>query len=506
MREKNQVVLPIELEICIPKGDFVFKLVEICEKLDYTKLFDTYLRRWRKVNPITIFELLVYGYMTGKYSSREIENACHTDIRFMYILGTEPVPDHSTISRFQNERLTEVIEDLFYQLVMKLYELNEISFKNVFVDGTKIEANANRYTFVWKKAIEKNNEKLNQKAEVILPVIRERYGINEYVSIEECYDVLSRQAMLFSERFVYGKGHHKTQLQRDIETLGAIIDKKNEYISSLRKFNGRNSYSKTDVEATFMHLKEDHMRNGQLKAAYNIQIGVESEYIIGLGAFSNRSDVGTLIPFLKRIKGHTNRTIERVIADAGYESEENYAFLEENGQESFIKPTNYKIKKDSLNDLIYDSVNDRYICKGNRYLNFAWESTRTTDNGYQKITKHYRTDSCIGCPHKDKCYGGKADFRKIQVSQNFNEYRKKSLANITSDEGILLRMNRSIQVEGVFGVLKQDYGFRRFLTRGKKKIETQFFLLAFAFNIQKLCNRIEKNRFNMDLFPLKDTA
>ena len=124
-------------------------------------------------------------------------------------------------------------------MVMKLYELNEISFKNVFVDGTKIEANANRYTFVWKKAIEKNNEKLNQKAEVILPVICERYGINENVSIEECYDVLSRQAMLFGEQFVYGKGHHKTQLQRDIETLGAIIDKKNEYISSLRKFNGR---------------------------------------------------------------------------------------------------------------------------------------------------------------------------------------------------------------------------------------------------------------------------
>ena len=179
------MVLPIDLEICIPKGDFVFKLVEICEELDYTKLFNTYLRSWRKVNPITVFELLVYGYMTGKYSSREIENACRTDIRFMYILGSEPVPDHSTISRFQNERLTEIIEDLFYQLVMKLYELNEISFKNIFVDGTKIEANANRYTFVWRKAIEKNNEKLNQKAESILPVICERYGINEYTTLKK---------------------------------------------------------------------------------------------------------------------------------------------------------------------------------------------------------------------------------------------------------------------------------------------------------------------------------
>ena len=312
--------------------------------------------------------------------------------------------------------------------------------------------------------------------------------------------------MLFGELFVYGKGHHKTQLQRDIEALGAIIDKKNEYISSLRKFNGRNSYSKTDVEATFMHLKEDYMRNGQLKAAFNIQIGVESEYIIGVGAFSNRSDVGTLIPFLRRIKNHTNRIIERVIADAGYESEENYAFLEENGYESFIKPTNYKIKKDSLNDLVYDSENDRYICKNNRYLSFAYESKRTSESGYETVTRHYRTDTCIGCPYRDKCYKGKADFRKIQISESFRAHREKSLANITSDEGILLRMNRSIQVEGVFGVLKQDYGFRRFLTRGKKKIETQFFLLAFAFNIQKLCNRIEKNRFNMDLFPLKNSA
>ena len=506
MLNKSQLVLPINLEIKIPKNDFVFKMLEKCSELDYTKLLDTYARKWRKVNPITIFELIVYGYMTGKYSSREIENACRTDIRFMYILGSEPVPDHTTITRFQNERLTEVIEDLFYQLIMKLNELGEVKFKNIFVDGTKIEANANRYTFVWRKAIEKNNEKLKQKTEAILPVICERYGIAEYVSVEECYDILSKQAMLFGEQFVYGKGHHKTQLQRDVEALGAIIDKKNEYISSLGKFNGRNSYSKTDVEATFMHLKEDHMRNGQLKAAYNMQIGVESEYIIGLGAFSNRSDIGTLIPFLRRIKAHTNRTIDRIIADAGYESEENYAFLEENGQESFIKPTNYKIKKNGLDDLVYDSENDRYICKDNRYLSFVYERKRTNESGYEALTKVYRTESCVNCPHRDKCYKGKRDFREIQVSQNFNEYRKKSLANITSDEGILLRMNRSIQVEGVFGVLKQDYGFRRFLTRGKKKIETQFFLLAFAFNIQKLCNRIEKNRFNMDLFPLKSSA
>ena len=142
MRNRNQVVLPLNLEICIPKDDPVFKMVEICEQLDYTELYRAYLRSWRKINPETLFELLVFGYMNRKYSARQIEEACRTDIRYMWILQGEPVPDHSTIARFQNEKLSGVIEDLFYQLVEKLHEAGEVGFRNIFVDGTKIEANA----------------------------------------------------------------------------------------------------------------------------------------------------------------------------------------------------------------------------------------------------------------------------------------------------------------------------------------------------------------------------
>ena len=504
------MVLPLDLGICIPEGDFVFKVAEICEELDYTKLFNTYVRKWRKVNPITLFEILVFGYMEHLYSGRDIEKACKTDIRFMLLLNGEPAPSHATISRFQDERLTEAIEELFYQFVEKLYEMGEVKFKNLFVDGTKIEAYANKYTFVWKKAVEKNLEKLNRKVENILPAIAERYGITTSVSLEDCYEALVLQSQWLNLTFAVGKGKHKTQLQRDIELLEGFLSKKSEYLSHMGKFGGRNSFSKTDVDATFMHMKEDYMRNGQLKPGYNIQIGVESEYIVGVGAFSNRSDVNTLIPFLNRIKSHTNRSFERIIADAGYESSENYLYLEENGQECFIKPTNYEINKKrsyktnpyAVENMTYNEGKDEYTCPDGRKLKFRRESTKTTENGYVVSTRYYSNDKCGRCPHRDKCHSSKNGYRTVRVNQVLNEYRPKVLESLTSEEGALLRMNRSIQVEGAFGVLKEDYGFRRFLTRGKKNVETQFFLLAFALNIEKLCNREKKGRMGLDLFPL----
>ena len=508
MRDKSQVVLPLNLGICIPKGDLVFKVAEICEKLDYTKLFATYVRAWRKVNPVTLFEILVFAYMNRIFASREIERACKTDIRFMWLLDGEPAPSDSTITRFMRGHLAEVIEDLFYQFVAKLCEIGEVKFRNLFVDGTKIEAYANKYTFVWKKAVEKNLAKLDKKIESTLPVMAERHGFTSDVTLEECHDALVRQAQWLNLEFAIGKGHHKTQLQRDIETLEGFLSKKAEYASHLGKFRGRNSYSKTDVDATFMHMKEDYMRNGQLKPGYNIQIGVESEYIVGVGSFSNRTDVNTLIPFLNRIQNHTHRRFERIVADAGYESSENYLYLQENGQECYIKPQNYEISKTrkyktdpySVENMAYNAAKDEYTCPDGRKLKFRRESKKTTENGYVVATRYYSNDKCGRCPHKNKCHRSQKGYRTVRVNQVLNEYRPKVLEALTSETGVLLRMNRSIQVEGVFGVLKEDYGFRRFLTRGRVNIETQFFLLAFAFNIEKLSNRTKKGRLGLDLF------
>ena len=493
----------------IPENDPVFKLVEICDSLDYTKLEKEYLRRWRKINPATMFILLVYGYMRRLYSSRQIEEACKTDIRFMWILGNEEAPDHSTIARFQNEKLVPAIEDLFYQLIDKLMDMGEVSYTNVFIDGTKIEANANKYSFVWSKSVEKNLRKLEAKMDAEAKRLAINYCLREDIGYEECLAVLMQIASLQKIRFVYGKGKHKTGLQRDIDNLMAMGDKRHGYLESLTIAGKRKSYSKTDTDATFMRMKEDYMNNGQLKPGYNVQIAVESEYIVGVGLFHNPTDTTTLIPFTERIQTHSKKKIVNLVADAGYASEENYDYLERNGQNAFIKPLLFEVSKTKKyrSDIFrpehmnYDSDSDEYICPNDKKLKYIYTSKYTTDNRYETNRRVYECENCDGCPYRNQCHTSQFN-RKIRVSHKLNEQNRKAAEMITTEEGILLRMNRSIQVEGVFGILKQDYGFRRFLTRGNSKVETQFFLLAFAFNIDKLCNRIESKRFGRSLFPI----
>ena len=280
------------------------------------------------------------------------------------------------------------------------------------------------------------------------------------------------------------------------------------YIDYLDKLGHRNSFSKTDVDATFMRMKDDHMMNGQLKPGYNAQIGVESEYIIGVGLFPNPTDVQTLIPFLNRVQTGIKRKIANVIADAGYESEENYTYLAENNQGCYIKPQNYEISKKRkyknnkfrVEHMEYDKDNDYYTCAYGKRLEYRYDIKSKSANGYTIIKKVYANESCEGCPYQGQCHKSKRGYRSIKISQIFMEQRKISRENIMSDIGIILRKNRSIQVEGAFGVIKEDYGFRRFLMRGRMKTELQFFLITFAYDIKKYFNRKNTDRLNKDLF------
>lgn len=505
---RNQLFLPLNFEIIIDENDPVWKLVEICDTLDYTRLYNEYLRHWRSIDPVVMFEILVFAYMNRIYSSRAIEQACKTDVRFMWLLQGQSAPDHATIARFQNERLTDVIEDLFVQLIMKLHDLGEIKFRNIFVDGTKIEANANRYTFVWAKTIEKNLQKLNAKINQELPELCQRYGLSETASLVDVIEYLLKVRDLLGIQFVYGKGKRKTELQRDYDRIYEYLERIERYHESQAILGSRKSYSKTDLDATFMRMKEDHMKNGQLKPGYNVQIGVESEYIVGIGLFSNPTDTTTLIPFLERLRKNTGRKYTNIIADAGYASEENYTYLEENGQNAYIKPADYEIRKTRryksniyrVENLSYDEIGDFFTCPNGKRLNHVYDSKRKTENGYEAVKSYYICESCEGCPHREKCYKGKYENRKIAFSKTMARQKAEATERITRDDGNILRQNRSIQVEGAFGVIKQDREFRRFLTKGKTKNQTQFLLLAFSFNINKFHNRTLCKRLGIELF------
>lgn len=313
---------------------------------------------------------------------------------------------------------------------------------------------------------------------------------------------------MYGISFSNGKGKKKTQLQKDIDKLQQYLEKIDNYKEKSKNFKGRNSYSKTDTDATFMHLKEDHMKNGQLKPAYNIQIGVESEYIVSVDTFSNRNDVNTLVPFLNNLHKFTKRKYENIIADAGYESEENYEYLRKNNITAYIKPQNYKQSKTKkyksnmylVEKMTYNKETDTFTCVNSNTFNYIYTSKEKTASGYISEKKMYKSENCSNCPHRKNCYKSQKEYRIIQYSDKFMLGRKQSLENISSPKGIILRINRSIQAEGAFGVIKEDKHFRRFLTRNKVKTKTQILLISFAFNICKLFNRLNKNRYGKILF------
>ncbi|AQS10503.1 transposase DDE domain protein [Clostridium saccharobutylicum] len=507
----HQIGFPISFENIIPNDDSVRMLYDVMEGLDYTELNKTYstIGRNPAILPETMFAIIVYGYMEGIYSSRALEKACKRDINFKWLLQVQQPPEHNSIARFRSERLTECIENLFSQFIKKLGELNEIQFKNIFIDGTKIEAYANRYTFVWKKATDKFEAKLQKKIKESL--IKMNHDLKLYLIITDCklsvedvkYILGSLYIMIKNNNleFVYGKGKRKSNLQKYTELLNEFIEKQSKYDEYNSIFNGRNSFSKTDHDATFMHMKEDHMKNGQLKPAYNVQIGVEGEYIVGIDISSERSDQLTFIPFLDRLEKNLSKKYDSVTADAGYESEENYVYLESKKQEAFIKPSTYeksktkKFKSDisKKENMSYNAQEDYYICAvGNKML-LRGITKKKSKSGYQATVSIYECEKCDGCKYKDKCTKAKGN-KQIYVAKNFMRLRKKSLQNITTPKGILLRMNRSIQVEGAFGVIKQDYSFRRFFMRGNIKVRTEFLLMAFGYNVNKLHNKTLQKR------------
>ena len=515
------------MEVLIPNDDPVRLLSVFVEGLELSDLYHTYGKiKKDQVSPRQLFKIIIYAAMNRIYSSRDIESACRRDINFMYLLEGRPVPDHATIARFISLHLSQCSKKTLAEVTGLLKDLGEISGVHIFIDGTKIESAANRYTFVWKKAVTKHQKKLCQKIAVLVEELEilygirfifngKRFGLRTLKKIrKKLYAIKEKEGIAF----VHGTGKRKTQLQKSVETLEGYMDKLKEYNQKIHKCGDRNSYSKTDPDATFMRMKEDHMLNGQLKPAYNLQHGVDSEYITWLDVTQRPTDTRTLIPFLKDMEGHLSFRYRDIVADAGYESEENYLFIEGNGQVSYIKPNNYekaktrKYKKDigRMENMAYDEENDCYICHNGKEIIWSHDRKEKTATGYIRTTSVYRCEDCKRCPYKTQCIRGNnckipmEDRRKVlYVSKTMKEKRREDLERITTDYGRQLRINRSIQAEGSFADVKEDMGFRRYAYRGIENVTAQSVVLAIAHNVNKYHNKIQSGKTGRYLFGLK---
>jgi transposase len=525
----HQIKLPLDIEISIPSDDPVRLLSAFVEGMDLSDLYATYDRiRKNQATPRQMLKIMIYASMNRIYSSRDIETSCRRDINFMYLLDGAPVPDHSTIARFISLHLSQCAKEIMSEVGTLLLDLGEISGENIFIDGTKIESVANKYTFVWKSGVSKAMIKLGDKISAFCAECEELYGIkavHEDKITEQTLKKLKKKLYKLKKdegiEFVHGTGKRKHALQRSIETLEGYVDRLKEYKEKLRICGKRNSYAKTDTDATFMRMKEDAMLNGQLKPAYNLQHGVDSEYVTWLGIYPNPTDTLTLIPFLKDMEKYMSFKYKNIVADAGYESEENYVFIERNGQTGYIKPQNYELSKtrNFKNDISrrenmdYDPETDSYTCRNGKKLSAVSVKTEKTSTGYQRKVTIYECHGCRNCPYKKECIKGnncKTEFKdrnkKLYVSRKMEEKRSECLERITGEFGTQLRMNRSIQAEGSFANVKEDMNFRRYLYRGRENVLAQSTLLAIGFDINKLHHKIMSGRTGTHLFELKKAS
>ena len=542
-------------ELSLPDDDPVYTLKKVMEDLDFSGLLANCSDKGRTgYNPIMMYAVVTYANMRGVRSVDRIVELCERDLAFIWLTHGQK-PKRDAFYGFKGKKLTsEILDDLNYQFLLRLQKEGLVTLKELFIDGTKIEANANRYTFVWRgtinyhlagllDSIELNFARYNtflqengygqkydignaqmfviegmDKVRSVIEKNRKRklskhkkLANNTVIEIDNCspLEILKLQKNLNTIatgegiEFVYGKGKRKPEIQQlyeELEHLGQRLMGYKECFEIMGK--DRNSYSKTDLEATFMRMKEDHMLNGQLKPAYNVQIAVENYFIVHGYVSNDRTDYNTLIPVLEKHQKAFGNVLEEVTADSGYCSEKNLLYLKEKGIESYIKLQDHEKRKtrayaediSKYYNMKVEIFEDEqfYICHDGRELRHIRTETKE-QNGYTQTFKVYGCADCSGCEHKARClykYNAEKDTERnkvMKINEQWEELREKSHANIQSERGILKRQTRSIQTEGHFGDIKENENFRRFNYRSADKVYKEFMLYAIGRNINKYC-------------------
>lgn len=514
----NRLLLTIDPNEEISQSDPVRVVDSIVENLDLKDFRKLYKEKGRcPYHPKMMLKIILYSYMNNVYSCRKIERQVQRDIHYIWLAAQER-PDFVTINRFRN-RVKDEINNIFTQVVLVLADKGFITLDVEYIDGTKIESKANKYTFIWRKTIEKNRARLQEKIRVLLQQIDEVIAqdkATESERVEFTPETLTtligelNEALAAKPEPTANEG--KKQLRerkKQIKELEKHRDKLNEYDSRLEQMGGRNSMSKTDPDATFMRMKEDAMNNGQTKPGYNLQISAENQFITDFALFPNPTDTLTLIPFLNSFLDRYGHLPSVTVADSGYGSEENYRFMDEAGMDAYVKYNRFHLEQRPRykpnpfhhDNFHYNADEDYYVCPMGQHMTRIGTAHTKTASGYRSENARYQAQNCRGCPLRCLCYKAKGDRRVIEVNHRLNEYKRKARKLLTSEDGLKHRGRRCIEPEAVFGQMKFNMAYRRFRHFGKDKVTMDFAFFAIAFNIKKMCSKIAKQTKNGKYSP-----
>lgn len=502
--------LPPSLDELIPEYHVVRVVREVIDKIDISPVLKKYKGGGTSsFHPRVMLKILVYAYLNNIYSSRKIEQAVCNNIQFMWLAGMQR-PDHNTINRFRSDRLKGVLKEVFAQVVILMSEQGLVDIKTVYTDGTKLEANANKYTFVWGKSVKRYRSQIKKQLEELWTyaetVAGEEMKDNAPAQYEELDAEQVRQTIARIDEALQDKEVDKKVRQKLNYARREWPDNMRKYEQQQQILGERNSYSKTDPDATFMRMKDDPMRNGQLKAAYNWQISTSSQYIVNYGIYQNPTDFLTLPDHLENYKTLYGYAPQTVVADAGYGSEENYEYLQSEQIDGYVKYPGFhkeqrakgKIKPKEVfasKHLYYNKEQDFFICPMGQKLSQRYEVKTTKKSGYVQKASVYKGARCQGCPMRGVCHKSKYD-RQIQVNHNLAKHRAQMREKLTSETGVAHRSQRPADVEAVFGNIKQNKQFTRFLLRGCEKVSIEAGLIAFAHNLAKMAKKgLENTEF-----------
>lgn len=512
-----QLKLPIVFDETIKVDDPVYTFDKVMKGVN----LENYLvsskkdRRGRTgYNPITMLKVVLFAFqLKGYASTREIEDMCYNDIRFRWLLQYEKdFPTHMTISNFINKYLKKNIEDIFIEINKSIINSCNVDTDHLYIDGTKFEANANKYTWVWKKACITNRDNLFKKISLLFEEINidlklesleyKIYDTYEIDYIDYIFNDFKTRYNVDEKKFVFGKGKRKNIIQRRYELLKEYLLKLKEYATKIETCGEhRNSYSKTDKDATFMRIKKDYMGNDQLLPAYNVQFGICDEFIAVLDVNQFAADSDCFIPLMNLYHKAYSKYPEYPVGDAGYGTYNNYLFCEEKNMKKFMKFPMYKKEttdKDYHNNPfrpVNFKTNDegQLICPNNKKFNLLYNRP-VKKNKYGRTEEIYECEDCSNCPLKNKCTKSQGN-RRIQLNKELTSFHKEVISNLESVQGCLLRMNRSIQSEGAFGILKQDKFYRRIVRKGLDQVRLELTLIACAYNIYKYHNKLKRESF-----------
>jgi len=496
-------LFPPSIEELIPQNHIVRTINTAINGMNLSNILKAYKGGGTSsYHPQMLLKVMIYAYTQKIYSSRNISKALRENINFMWIAGNNR-PDFRTINRFRSIILKENIEKVFASVLELLFEKGFIKFENYFLDGTKIEADANKYSFVWGKSTKQYKERLQKQVRELLEKIdvindkeNDEYGDSDLDELGEGVEVTAEELEKTIRRINEGLAENgkDEDLEKDLKKLEEdMLPRLKKYEEHEKILGKRNSFSKTDHDATFMRMKEDPMMNGQLKAGYNIQIGTENQYILGYSIHQKPTDTTTLIPHINKLKKITGRLPENIIADAGYGSVENYVFIESERIGNYVKYPYFhkeqqrKFKKEIFRteNLHYDQEKDEFTCPAGKKLRYTDDKQRITDNGYLQKIKIYTADDCRWCRKRTACHKSRNN-RRIEINPVLATFKKTVSANLKSEQGLLLRSKRPVEVESVFGHIKHNRGFKRFLLRGLDNVSTEWGLISVAHNLFKM--------------------